>query len=148
MDATIAAAPRRRNTEDEKKTIKDGRIPEEWKTKPKKLAQKDRDARWTLKRVKARPAKDGEKGKVEIAIPVFGYKKHVSIDRAHGLIRRFAATNASAHDGARPPEVLDKRTRRVPFGPTRPIAPRRTRRIWRRTVSSPRFICGGGPVRR
>ena len=148
VDATIAAAPRRRNTEDEKKTIKDGRIPEEWKTKPKKLAQKDRDARWTLKRVKARPAKDGEKGKVEIAIPVFGYKKHVSIDRAHGLIRRFAATNASAHDGARPPEVLDKRTRRVPFGPTRPIAPRRTRRIWRRTVSSPRFICGGGPVRR
>ena len=69
MDATIAAAPRRRNTEDEKKTIKDGRIPEEWKTKPKKLAQKDRDARWTLKRVKARPAKDGEKGKVEYATP-------------------------------------------------------------------------------
>jgi transposase len=29
VDATIVAAPRQRNTEDEKKTIKDGRIPEE-----------------------------------------------------------------------------------------------------------------------
>ena len=82
VDATIVAAPRQRNTEDEKKTIKDGRIPAEWKAKPKKLAQKDRDARWTLKRAKARPAKDGEKGKVEIAIPLCGYNNHVSIDRA------------------------------------------------------------------
>jgi hypothetical protein len=61
-----------------------------------------------LKRAKARPAKDGEKGKVEIAIPVFGYNNHVSIDRAHGLIRRFAVTSAAAHDRARLPEVLDK----------------------------------------
>jgi len=108
VDATIVAAPRQRNTEDEKKAIKEGRIPDDWKDKPKKLAQKDRDARWTLKRAKARPAKDGEKAKVEIAIPVFGYKNHVSIDRAHGFIRRFAVTNAAAHDGARLPEVLDR----------------------------------------
>jgi len=107
VDATIVAAPRQRNSEDEKKAIKDGRIPDDWKDKPKKLAQKDRDARWTLKRAKARSAKDGEKAKVEIAIPVFGYKNHVSIDRAHGLIRRFAVTSAAAHDGARLPEVLD-----------------------------------------
>lgn len=108
VDATIVGAPRQRNAENEKKAIKDGRAPEEWKAKPKKLAQKDRDARWTLKRAKARPAKCGEKGKVEIAIPAFGYKNHVSIDRAHGLIRRFAVTNAAAHDGARLPDVLDK----------------------------------------
>ena len=108
VDASIVAAPRRRNAEDEKKTIKEGRIPEAWKHKPKKLAQKDRDARWTLKRAKARPADDGKKAKVEIAIPVFGYKNHVSIDRAHGFVRRFAVTSAAAHDGARLPDVLDK----------------------------------------
>jgi IS5 family transposase len=108
VDATIVAAPRQRNTEDEKKTIKEGRIPEEWKSKPKKLAQKDRDARWTLKRAKARPAGKDGKPKVEIAIPVFGYKNHVSIDRAHGFVRHFSVTNAAAHDGARLPDVLDK----------------------------------------
>ena len=80
-----------------------------WKANPAKLAQKDRDARWTLKRAKARSAKaDGTKAKVEIAIPVFGYKNHVSIDRAHGFIRRFAVTDAAAHDGARLAAVLDK----------------------------------------
>jgi hypothetical protein len=57
----------------------------------------------------ARPAKNGEKAKVEIAIPVFGYRNHVSIDRAYGFVRRFAVTNAAAHDGARLPEVLDKK---------------------------------------
>jgi IS5 family transposase len=108
VDATIVAAPRQRNTDEEKKAIKEGRIPEGWRDKPAKLAQKDRDARWTLKRAKARPAGEDGKAKVEIAIPVFGYKNHVSIDRAHGLIRRFAVTNAAAHDGARLPDVLDK----------------------------------------
>jgi transposase, IS5 family len=107
VDVTIVAAPRQRNTEDEKKEIREGRIPEAWKDKPATLAQKDRDARWTLKRAKARPSGEDGKPKVEIAIPVFGYKNHVSIDRAHGLIRRFAVTNAAAHDGARPPDVLD-----------------------------------------
>jgi transposase, IS5 family len=61
-----------------------------------------------LKRAKARPADDSKKAKVEIAIPVFGYKNHVSIDRAHGFVRRFAVTSAAAHDGARLPDVLDK----------------------------------------
>lgn len=109
VDASIIAAPRQRNTDAEKAALKEGRIPEDWKANPAKLAQKDRDARWTLKRAKARKAKvDGTKAKVEIAIPVFGYKNHVSIDRAHGFIRRFAVTDAAAHDGARLAAVLDK----------------------------------------
>jgi IS5 family transposase len=61
-----------------------------------------------LKRAKALPPGEDGKPKVEIAIPAFGYKNHVSIDRAHGLIRRFAVTSAAAHDGARLPDVLDK----------------------------------------
>jgi transposase, IS5 family len=45
VDASLIAAPRQRNTQDEKKAIKDGRIPDDWKDKPAKLRQKDRDAR-------------------------------------------------------------------------------------------------------
>jgi transposase len=48
VDASLVSAPKQRNTEGEKEAIKEGRIPEEWKAKPAKLRQKDRDARWTL----------------------------------------------------------------------------------------------------
>lgn len=108
IDASIVAAPRQRNTDAEKAALKENRIPAEWAARPKKLAQKDRDARWTLKRAKARKVKtDGTKAKVEIAIPVFGYKTHVSIDRRHGFVRRFGLTSAAAHDGAQLANVLD-----------------------------------------
>jgi len=108
VDASIIAAPRQRNTEDEKAALKEGRIPPDWAAKPAKLAQKDRDARWTLKRVKARNAgPGGQKAKLEIAIPVFGYKNHIGIDRAHGFVRRFTVSSAAAHDGARLSAVLD-----------------------------------------
>jgi len=109
VNATVVAASRQRNTDDEKRAIEEGRIPDEWRDKPKKLAQKDRDARGTSKRAKAREAKDGEKAKVEIAMPVFGYKNPVSIGRAHGLIKRFSVTGSAAHDGARLADVSDKR---------------------------------------
>lgn len=55
VDATLVSAPKQRNTEDEKQAIKEGRVPEDWKAKPAKLRQKDRDARWTVKFKKARP---------------------------------------------------------------------------------------------
>lgn len=109
VDASIVAAPRQRNTADEKQAIKAGRIPEEWQDKPKKLAQKDRDARWTLKRARAKaPAETELKQRVEIAVPVFGYKNHVSIDRAYGFVRRFTVTDAAAYDGAQLAAVLDR----------------------------------------
>ena len=109
VDASIIAARCQRNSDDEKAALKDGRIPQQWADNPARLAQKDRDARWTLKRAKARKATDdGTKAKVEIAIPVFGYKNHVSIDRAHGFVRRFAVTSAAAHEGAQLGALLDK----------------------------------------
>jgi len=49
VDASLVAAPRQRNTDDEKQAIKQGRIPANWKAKPAKLRHKDRDARWTVK---------------------------------------------------------------------------------------------------
>jgi transposase len=45
VDASLVAAPKQRNTEEEKAGIKAGRIPEAWKKRPAKLRQKDRDAR-------------------------------------------------------------------------------------------------------
>lgn len=37
---------------------------------------------------------------MDIAVPVFGYKNHISIDRQHGIIRRCRVTDAAATDGA------------------------------------------------
>lgn len=105
IDATLVAAPRQRNSDGEKSAIKAGEIPEAWKDKPAKLRQKDRDARWTVKFSKAKPRQDGAP-QIDIAIPVFGYKSHVSIDRRHGVIRRGKTTDAAAHDGARLREGL------------------------------------------
>jgi IS5 family transposase len=105
IDASLVAAPRQRNTDSEKAAIKAGTIPAPWKNKPAKLRQKDRDARWTVKFSKARPKDDGEP-QIDIAIPVFGYKSHVSIDRRHGIIRRHKTSDAAAHDGARLREGL------------------------------------------
>jgi IS5 family transposase len=99
VDATLVAAPRQRNSEAEKAAIKAGRVPEAWKEKPAKLRQKDRDARWTVKFTRARPKADGTT-QIDIAVPVFGYKSHIGIDREHGLIRTWAVTDAARYDGA------------------------------------------------
>lgn len=66
------------------------------------------DARWTVKYTKAKPREDGSLPAVDLAIPAFGYKNHVSIDRGFGLIRNWTATHAAAHDGARLEDVLDR----------------------------------------
>ena len=57
VDVTVVAAPKQRNTEDEKRALKEGRRPEACAQKPAKLAQKDRDERWTVKYSKAKPAR-------------------------------------------------------------------------------------------
>ena len=122
VDASLIAAPKQRNTQAEKDDIKAGRIPGEWAKKPAKLAHKDRDARlsgfaskslsaegWTVKFTKAKARADGTMPPVDIAIPAFGYKNHVSIDKEFGLIRAWLATDAAAYDGARLREgLLDK----------------------------------------
>ncbi|MFN7883299.1 MAG: transposase, partial [bacterium] len=109
VDASLIAAPKQRNSEDEKNDLKEGRIPEDWKAKPAKLRQKDRDARWTVKFSKAKERPDGSKPPVDIAIPTFGYQNHISIDRRFGFIRKWQATDAAAYEGARLREgLLDK----------------------------------------
>ena len=124
-DASIIAAPKQRNTEGEKAEIRAGRIPRAWKDKPAKLAQKDRDARWTVKWSKAKPAADGSP-RVDLAVPAFGYKNHVGIDRRHGLIRTWTATDAAATMGRNCRTSSPGATPEAASGPTRLIAQRRT----------------------
>ena len=108
VDATIVAAPKQHNSDGEKADIKAGKVPEEWKGKPAKLRQKDRDARWTVKFSKAKADEDGTLKQRDIAVPAFGYKNHASIDRRHGFIRGWNVTSASAWDGAQLSNVLDR----------------------------------------
>ena len=106
VDASLVAAPRQRNTDEEKAAIKAGKTAREiWPDKPAKAAQKDTDARWTLKTSKGKVEADGTI-KRDLAIPAFGYKSHIGIDRRHGFIRRQKVTDAAAHDGARLREGL------------------------------------------
>ncbi|BCI65676.1 hypothetical protein EDC15_13411 [Acetobacter aceti NBRC 14818] len=45
----------------------------------------------------------------DLAIPFFGYKSHISIDRKFRLLRKWKTTDAAASDGARLREgLLDK----------------------------------------
>ena len=106
IDASIVSAPRQRMTKEEKETLKQEQIPEEWKLKPAKLAQKDRDARWVVKYSKAK-AKEGEK-LIDLATPYFGYKNHLSMDKRYGFIRKSHTTDASRYDGKVLAQVLDK----------------------------------------
>ena len=105
VDASLIAAPRQRNTQAEKRAIKEGRIPEDWKDKPAKLRQKDRDARWTVKFTRAKP-KEAEINRATInlnaALESFPSEFQITQDK-------WAATDAAAYEGARLREgLLDK----------------------------------------
>ena len=91
IDATIVSAPKQRNTDGEKADIRAGRIPADWKDKPAKLAQKDRDARWTVKFSKAKPSDDGSP-RIDIAVP----------PSATRTISPLTAVTVSSEPGRRP----------------------------------------------
>jgi transposase, IS5 family len=82
-------------------------VPNDWKDKPAKLSQKARDARWTMKRGRVRRLENGGPKGPEIMVPAFSYKSQVSIDRRHGLIRKWAVTHAAANDGRQLPGLID-----------------------------------------
>lgn len=115
VDASIIQAPRQRMTRGEKETVKAGEIPQAWKDKPAKLAQKDRDAWWMVKYTKSR----ADEGLVDLSVPHFGYKNHVSCDKRFGFIRRYDTTAANQYDGHILPEILDsENTARDVWGDT------------------------------
>jgi IS5 family transposase len=111
VDATVIEARRPRLTQDEKDTLKGGGVPGKWS--PARRAQIDTEGRWTIKRGKKRETPPGSEGaqrrtQQPIAVPVFGYKNHIDIDRHHGFVRRFTVTHAARHDGAQLGALLDR----------------------------------------
>jgi transposase, IS5 family len=48
--------------------------------------------------------------RVALAVPAFGYKNHIGIDRRHRLIRCWRVTDAARHDGALLSELIDRTT--------------------------------------
>ena len=130
VDASLISAPRQRNTDGEKAAIKAGRSAGEiWPDSPAKASQKDTDARWMVKHRKVKPGPDGKK-RLDIAIPVFGCKTRICIDRKHGFIRSQIAERKRQRrrPAARMPGPAQHRFRRrkgrhgVPLGGEREMA--------------------------
>ena len=91
IDATLVPVPKQRNSRDENKEIKAGRLPEGWDENPDRLRQKDLDARWAKKN----------------GVNHYGYKNSICIDVDHGFIRRYAVTPANIHHSQMLPQLLD-----------------------------------------
>ena len=107
LDATLVSSPVQRNNNEEKEAIKAGKSAADiWSDNPARAAQKDVDARWTLKQGKGKSVGPDGKPQVAFAIPVFGYKNHIGIDKKFGFIRTFLVTHGAASDGARLREGL------------------------------------------
>ncbi len=130
VDATIVEARRPRLTQAEKDVVKVAASP---RLTPARTRQIDRDGRWTLKRGRKKPPASGGAARTaasEIAVPMFGYKNHVGIDREHGFVRRFTVTHAAAQTAPNSARCSTPATPRGQSGRTPPIARRPTSRCW------------------
>ena len=110
VDATLVSAPRQRMSGQEKERAKAGESASQiWPAEPAKAVRKDTNARWTVKYSKSRKTKDGgdDAGLVDISVPHFGYKNHISIDRKWRFIRSETSTDAARYDGHELVSVLD-----------------------------------------
>lgn len=91
VDASIVEVPVQRNSRDENKELKEGKLPEEWSEN--KVRQKDTDAKWVT-----------HNGK-----DYFGYKNHIKADSKTKLITGYITTTANIHDSEMPETLLDKK---------------------------------------
>ena len=84
VHASFIEAPKRKNTKEQRKKLKNGEIPEEWDDTehPQKLMQRDIDATWTKKGNESR----------------FGYKDHAKVNLDSKLITDYPVTTASTND--------------------------------------------------
>lgn len=90
VDATFVEVPRQRNCREDNAKIKQGETPEGWLKQPRKLAQKDMDARWTKKNSQS----------------FYGYKDHVKVGAKTKFIHSFSVTSASTHDSQAMPGLI------------------------------------------
>jgi len=92
VDASFVDVPKQRNSREENKQIKNDEIPQNFESNPKKLSQKDCDARWTKK--------NGQRE--------FGYKDHIASDQKTKLITKYEVTPASTHDSQVIEDLIDE----------------------------------------
>jgi transposase, IS5 family len=92
VDATIVAVSKQRNDRGENTAIKAGETPDGWAENPHKLAQKDRDARWTKKHGRSH----------------FSDKNHVNVNAKHKLVRHYSVTDANVRDSRQLDGLLDR----------------------------------------
>jgi len=91
VDASFVEVPKQRNTREQNKQIKEGKVPKEFIEKPNQLAQKDTDARWTKKN----------------NVTFFGYKNHSKIDQGGKFVTKYKVTDASVHDSQEIVNLVD-----------------------------------------
>ena len=91
IDATLVPVPKQRNSREENKEIKAGRLPDGRDEKPSSLRQKGLEARWVKKN----------------CVNYYAYKNSICIDAEHGFIRRYTVTSANFHDSQMPPQLRD-----------------------------------------
>ena len=83
---------------------------------------------------------------VDIAIPLFGYQNHISIDRGFGFIRKWArAMPLPMRAGCCAMACSTRPTRQVGCGPTPAIAHRRTRAFIARNMALPAMFTARSP---
>ncbi|MFA0813863.1 transposase, partial [Microbulbifer epialgicus] len=75
-------APKQRNSREENKEIRAGKVSKRIEQVPNVKRQKDLDARWTKK--------NNER--------YYGYKDYVCVENKHKLIREYEVTSAEVHD--------------------------------------------------
>jgi len=102
VDATFVDVPRQRNTKDENDQIKSGKIPEEWDAEENqhKRAQKDTDARWTVKNKEVH----------------YGYKNHIKMDKKSKIITKYGVTSAEVHDSQELQNLIEPEKDRRIYG--------------------------------
>jgi IS5 family transposase len=100
VDASLVPAPKQRNSQGEREAIKSGLSASEIgpTTKTRQRKRMPTHAGRSRSAGKSGIARMGRHYSM-IALPVFGYKSHISIDRRFGFIRGMAVTSASAADG-------------------------------------------------
>lgn len=101
VDASFIEAPKRKNTKEQRETLKKGELPEEWNDKehPQKLMQRDTDATWTKKGNESH----------------FGYKDNVKVDLDSKLIVDYKVTTAKTNDAKGAENIFDENDR-VAYG--------------------------------
>ncbi|MDR1280158.1 MAG: IS5 family transposase, partial [Opitutaceae bacterium] len=95
IDASFVEVPRQRNSKEENEMIKKGEIPDEWKSNPAKLRQKDVDARWVKKN----------------EVRYYGYKDHDVVDADSKMIRDYKGTSAEVHDSTVTFDLINEKNR-------------------------------------